>query len=492
MIDADIQGLVERVEAFRFDEGEPRLTFAARLAREQGWTEQFTARAIAEYRRFAVLAVAAGHPVSPSTAVDEVWHLHLIYTRSYWDRFCSEVLRTKLHHNPTAGGPAEHFKHLQQYSRTLESYQQVFGVDPPKDLWPTPARQYSVSSGSRWKGRLHLFMQRMKRLVAFAFMLLALSGCQGQNWQAINVFDWPGKKFLAFYFVLLAIAIAAGAILRRGFTRPEIDDNQLEQLEKHPYLLSTLAGGPRLTIATAMVKMMQEGTLRTVERGASKKVMGIAIASPRNSLAKGSAVADDAPQLEKTVHLLAGVAGEVEAKEIIDGSLPVVQEYEDYLQEEGLLEDPDESWSYRRVPVTILVAVLAIGVGKFAVGLARNKPVQLLFYLLVACIVAIVFMAKKRRTTPRGSQIVSELRSRHRSLRDRVNSPEETAIVPLMLATGLFGVAALKNNAVASQTFHVLRDGGELAAAGGMADSSTGCSGGGGCGGGGCGGCGGD
>jgi hypothetical protein len=32
------------------------------------------------------------HIVTPSEQVDQVWHLHLTYTRSYWDEFCPNVL----------------------------------------------------------------------------------------------------------------------------------------------------------------------------------------------------------------------------------------------------------------------------------------------------------------------------------------------------------------------------------------------------------------
>ena len=46
--------------------------------------------------------------VQPSSEqVDAAWHLHLTYTRSYWDRFCKETLGQPLHHDPTRGGPAE-------------------------------------------------------------------------------------------------------------------------------------------------------------------------------------------------------------------------------------------------------------------------------------------------------------------------------------------------------------------------------------------------
>lgn len=73
-----------------------------------------------EYRRFAFLAIEAGHPVTPSEEVDQAWHL--TYTRSYWQRFCGETLKCELHHEPTQGGPAEGRKFHDWYSRTLESY----------------------------------------------------------------------------------------------------------------------------------------------------------------------------------------------------------------------------------------------------------------------------------------------------------------------------------------------------------------------------------
>ena len=80
------QRLYERIRTFQFDEGPAVFPFAARLARDNGWSAGFAARVVTEYRRFVFLAVAVGHPVSPSDQVDQVWHLHLLYTESYWIR----------------------------------------------------------------------------------------------------------------------------------------------------------------------------------------------------------------------------------------------------------------------------------------------------------------------------------------------------------------------------------------------------------------------
>lgn len=135
---AEQQELYERIKAFRFDDGSTVFPFAARLARDNGWSKGFTARVISEYRKFAFLAVAAGHPVTPSDQVDQAWHLHLLYTRNYWNMFCKETLRKPLHHGPTKGGDGEREKFNDWYGKTLESCRRFFGEDPPVDIWPEP------------------------------------------------------------------------------------------------------------------------------------------------------------------------------------------------------------------------------------------------------------------------------------------------------------------------------------------------------------------
>ena len=97
----------QALEPYRIGPPDAALTFITRLARENRWSEEFAARVIAEYKRFCFLAVTAGHEVTPSDAVDQAWHLHLTYSRDYWERFCPHVLGRDLHHGPTAGGGAE-------------------------------------------------------------------------------------------------------------------------------------------------------------------------------------------------------------------------------------------------------------------------------------------------------------------------------------------------------------------------------------------------
>ncbi|MES2925109.1 MAG: hypothetical protein V4819_26380 [Verrucomicrobiota bacterium] len=140
----------ERIESFRIDDPESSLPFTSRLAREQGWTHAFAARVVVEYKRFLYLAMVAGHPVTPSEEVDQAWHLHLVYTKSYWQDLCRDVLGRDLHHEPTAGGAREGAKFVDWYSRTLESYQMTFGAPPPADIWPDPARRFANAGDGRW------------------------------------------------------------------------------------------------------------------------------------------------------------------------------------------------------------------------------------------------------------------------------------------------------------------------------------------------------
>ena len=113
------------------------LSFEARLARENGWDLSQAILVDQEYRKFLFLMLEAGHPVTPSDQVDQAWHLHLIYTRSYWHDLCEKIAGRPLHHGPTAGGQSEREKFTDWYAKTKQSYRAFFDEDPPIELWPS-------------------------------------------------------------------------------------------------------------------------------------------------------------------------------------------------------------------------------------------------------------------------------------------------------------------------------------------------------------------
>ncbi|MBV7330701.1 hypothetical protein KFU94_21140 [Chloroflexi bacterium TSY] len=143
------QTLWQKLASFSLDDPDADFPFSARLASENDWNIEFAHRTIAEYKRFLFLACVAGHPVTPSVDVDQVWHLHLSYTRSYWDELCAQVLEQPLHHAPTAGGHAERQKFNDWYNHTLESYAQLFGTTPPDDIWPQASVRFASSGRIR-------------------------------------------------------------------------------------------------------------------------------------------------------------------------------------------------------------------------------------------------------------------------------------------------------------------------------------------------------
>src|SRR5262245_40162315 len=204
--------LYDRIRAFSVDESQPVLSFEARLARENDWTIAFARRVVAEYKRFVVLAMTSGHAVTPSTVVDEAWHLHLTYTRSYWQRLCGDVLGRPLHHEPTRGGPEEESKFRRQYRQTLIAYRETFGEDPPRNIWPRP----SIRPGSASPTDSRSAIRRVGLATAALGCVVAATGCGA----ALNPFDLPGVTFLKFLVPFLAAALFIGYVWREWLRGP--------------------------------------------------------------------------------------------------------------------------------------------------------------------------------------------------------------------------------------------------------------------------------
>ena len=106
--------LWRQLQEFVFDEPGAEYNFSKRLAKRNKWEHDFALRVIEEYRKFLFLLKAAGHMVTPSIVVDEAWHLHLIYTYSYWEVLCTQIFKVPMHHHPGNGlegfskAPGEH------------------------------------------------------------------------------------------------------------------------------------------------------------------------------------------------------------------------------------------------------------------------------------------------------------------------------------------------------------------------------------------------
>lgn len=157
-----------KLAAMQIEPDGAKLSFVARLARENGWSMRFARAVMEEYRRFLYLAATGDRVTTPSDAVDQAWHLHLAYTRHYWGELCANILGKPLHHGPTAGGEAQdtHFRHV--YAETLARYRAVFGSEPPMAIWP--------DGDTRFGGRFRRVDMASHWMVPRAYGRLALAG----------------------------------------------------------------------------------------------------------------------------------------------------------------------------------------------------------------------------------------------------------------------------------------------------------------------------
>ncbi|PCJ62698.1 MAG: hypothetical protein COA58_16850 [Bacteroidetes bacterium] len=126
-----------KIQNFELDDIDSDFTFTDRLARENSWTIEYAVRVILEYKKFIFLICNADHPVTPSDQIDQVWHLHLIYTQSYWTDLCKNTIQRDIHHGPTKGGGKEKANYNNLYEETKRLYQRTFENEPPNDIWPS-------------------------------------------------------------------------------------------------------------------------------------------------------------------------------------------------------------------------------------------------------------------------------------------------------------------------------------------------------------------
>jgi hypothetical protein len=140
--------LFQTLVSLVLDDPQAAGSFTARLVASHNWSMDHASRVILEYKKFLYLTQRAGHEVTPSPEVDDVWHLHLTYTQSYWGQLCGRVFSRPLHHVPGTDSPEQNEIHQAHYVATLASYERLFGDSAPADIWPrTTARKETVR---RW------------------------------------------------------------------------------------------------------------------------------------------------------------------------------------------------------------------------------------------------------------------------------------------------------------------------------------------------------
>lgn len=201
--------LWKRLQAHAFD-GQGSAPYSVKLARTQGWSRPFTLRVIEEYRRFLYLTQVSSRQVTPSQTVDAAWHLHLTYTRDYWEDFCPKVVGRPIHHQPCAGDE-EMPRYRDQFAATKALYEAEFGGEPPSDIW-------GGEDATKRRPRRQLLRDETGGIDG-GLIFIAIAGCL-VLWLMRPEIHW------AVYVVIMVAAFALSALLARPNGKRKRRDNQ--------------------------------------------------------------------------------------------------------------------------------------------------------------------------------------------------------------------------------------------------------------------------
>nr|WP_310623439.1 TIGR04222 domain-containing membrane protein [Burkholderia cenocepacia] len=392
------QALLARLHAYSPDDPHAPLPYSRRLAEAEGWSHDHALAVIDEYKRFAFLAQAAEHPVTPSVAVDAAWHFHLQYTLEYWDVFCADVLRARLHHMPGTGAPDEAAVYAQRYRDTLDSYRRLFGCEPPAAIWPRPVdrqteaaaaeaqqpeRMAAVAPRRAWRDRLPKFVWPAAAASVAATCASA---------QDLDVLDYTGPQFLAFYvpacILALLLIVALQAIefrIRRWGRRTRKASSGLSAGE-----VAYLTGGEARVAQVVTMSLAHAGAvdLWSVHRQGSY----VKIAD----LARAGRYDDHCAWLNEQP------SGTVRYGVFRERLARYAQEVVDGMRAQGWFWAPGELRASRMAARAIALLVLGTGAAKLAVGLSRGRPVLLLCICMAVFAIAYRIVAGRLTGFGRG------------------------------------------------------------------------------------------
>ncbi len=443
--------LWQRIMDYDPDKPNAETPFSKRLMALQGWSASYTKSAIDEYKKFIYLCCVSPHGASPPEVVDEVWHLHLTYTTDYWLNFCRDTLHRDIHHHPSAGGVEEKLRHIVWYEQTLEIYRQIFGEEPPPNIWPPPQTEAKTSNTP--DQNIPDFFEAGNK---YRFLLLLLPFYLiGILFFRVSPFQLTGTQFLFFYPLLVLFSIIANymSLVAKRTLLYDWLAPRLPVTDK--YELAYLAGGEARLKLLYIAELVHAGALKHI--GADEYlILPGNISSTPNYLNRRLAIHESQQvnydQLDKWA-----------AKEADD----VIGKYT------GILA------AYTRVNNNLMIPVLTFGIGILRVmqGMGNEKPIDYLVLMMI---------------------IYAFIHSGIRTYYSFGNSCKKLIEDDAALVGGLgdaFGAKLITNGAdylAGMAVFDHLRLKYEAAMTNNNGSSCGGSScGGGGCGGGGCGGCGG-
>jgi len=298
----------------------------------------------------------------------------------------------------------------------------------------------------------------------------------------MNPLDLTGPDFLSLYAVLAAAAVVIGFVLRRLVEGFGGSDAAISS-SLAPCEVAYLRGGFSAVAEATLATLIRRGVI-TAEDTSKWLVRA----------AQAQAVASN-NWLEH--ECLTGLDWDPSSpgEAVRDRVSLVGSRLVEPLERRGLAFSAEQRRSIGLAFCLPVIAVLALGIAKIAVGLSRARPVSILvFFCLVTAAGVVMMLRSAPRATPAGREALRRARARNEALRETASrrtanlSPDDVA-----MAVGLFGLEAVGDPAMLAlrrklhppQTATSSCGSGSSCSSGSSSGSScgSGCGGGGGCGG---------
>jgi len=466
MIPNEQLSLWSRIQQFKLDDETAARPFSDKLTSEQNWTPAFTKRAIAEYRRFLFLCCISPNGAAPSQPVDEVWHLHLTYTKSYWVDLCQGALGRELHHFPSAGGQQEDAKHRQWYSDTLALYRSTFDEEPPADIWPSVVSKVDAPDipPFQWKSAEGAGIAAVM-VMPFLFIRIA--------YDTFSPFALGGPHFLVFFGVFF-VALAASLFLIRWSVRRALLSRIAEGFpsDATPFQVADCLYGKHRALQAGILDLLQRNLLEVSEsrQFRVKNYSFTPLDGETNPL-----IPAWAEEADGSLHSYDYIAGNWYARERF--SHPALTALSD------LAKRQEPFWQSG----IFIMVYFGMAVVRIAQGFLNGRPVTFLLFETLAG--AILGTAIWKGLSPRW-MIVSQIKEMYEGRLPEYGDRDRT--VPLFVLEGNSAIAGFAEGALLVGLFAAARpaggDGGLWIDSGGSSDNGGGSCGSS-CGSSGCGGC---
>lgn len=229
------QQLWKKINNFQLDKEGISLSFSKRLARENGYSEQFAKEIVEEYKKFIFMCCVSEQPVTPSNLVDLAWHLHLTYTKSYWIDLCQNTVQQEIHHTPTEGGKFERSKFKGRYEYTLDLYERKFGYEPNIGIWENTEKRFeinfiNVDKTQNWIIPKIYFIKNLKFILGFLFCSFLFASCSS------------GNETTLYSIVAIIVFVSVITSIGRSIDNQNRPNNRAEKYDSYTSSYSTSGG----------------------------------------------------------------------------------------------------------------------------------------------------------------------------------------------------------------------------------------------------------